>query len=301
MPIAMNPPRTTDPTATPDQALRATVLIAAARLADQLREARPPVVICVRSAETPDPALWRASPRIPTAVDADLATQLAAPGHPTAGSRPLPRIADLQANARAWGVRAGGEVVVYDHEGGLQAARAWWVLRWAGVAGVRLLDGGYAAWVAAGLPVTSAAEVPAPGDVELSAGHMPQLEAAAAAALARTGRLLDSRIRPNYEGGPTAAAQPARGHIPGAFSVPAPANLDANGAFLDPAGLRALYAAAGADGTVPVGVYCGAGVSAAHDVLALASIGIDAPLYVGSWSAWSSDPSRPVARGPDPG
>jgi thiosulfate/3-mercaptopyruvate sulfurtransferase len=258
-------------------------------------------VICVRSAEVSEAGPWNESPRIPSAVDAYLITDLAANSHPTAGSRPLPRIEDLQASARAWGLKSGGAVVVYDHEGGLQAARAWWVLRWAGVEQVRLLDGGYAAWVAAGLPVTTAAGVPPLGDVELSAGQMPQLDADASVALARTGLLLDSRIRSNYEGGASAKSEPARGHIPGAVSVPAAANLDAAGAFLDAAGLRALYAAAGVDGAVPVGVYCGAGVSAAHDVLALASIGIEAPMYVGSWSAYSSDPTRPVARGPNPG
>lgn len=88
--------------------------------------------------------------------------------------------------------------------------------------------------------------------------------------------------------------------MPGAVSVPAASNLDATGAFLDHASLQALYRAAGADGSRPVGVYCGAGVSAAHDVLALATLGIDAPMYVGSWSAWSADPARPAAHAPEP-
>lgn len=241
-----------------------------------------------------------ALPRIPGAVDVDLPTELAGPGGGTRGSRPLPAIDDLERHARRWGIAQGQTVVVYDHDRCLVAARAWWVLRWAGIADVRLLDGGFAAWVAAGLPVTQAPPPPRPGDVRLSAGHMPVLDADAAAGLAREGLLLDSRIRPNYIGAAVPPGTPPRGHIPGALSAPAADNLTEPGPFAEAETLRHLYAALGADGSRPVGVYCGAGISAAVNVAALASLGIEAAMYPGSWSAWSADPSRPVVVGGRP-
>jgi thiosulfate/3-mercaptopyruvate sulfurtransferase len=175
------------------------------------------------------------------------------------------------------------------------------VLRWAGIADVRVLDGGLPAWIAAGLPVAHAPGRPAPSTIELSPGHMPELDADGALALARSGVLLDARIRPNYIGGTSAPGQPPRGHIPGALSVPAPDNLTDPGHFTDDETLAEMYRALGADGTRAVGVYCGAGMSAAVTVLALAAIGIEAAMYVGSWSAWVGDPARPVATGAIPG
>jgi thiosulfate/3-mercaptopyruvate sulfurtransferase len=237
------------------------------------------------------------TPRIPGAVDVDLPTELASPGGGTRGSRPLPEIAELQRHARGWGLRQGQTVIVYDHDRGLSAARGWWVLRWAGIADVRLLDGGFQAWVATGLPVVHRRPAPEPGDVVLSAGHLPVLEADDAQAFPARGVLLDSRIRPNYIGGAVSPGAPKRGHIPGALSAPAADNFTEPGPFTDAATLRHLYAALGADGSRPVGVYCGAGISAAVNVAALASIGIEAAMYPGSWSAWSADPARPVTVG----
>ncbi|WP_270934398.1 sulfurtransferase [Falsiroseomonas oryzae] len=275
------------------QALRARVLATPAELA-----ARPGVaVLAIRNPRGDDSA----TPRISGAVDVDLPTELAAPGGGTRGSRPLPEVEALQRAARGWGLRQGQAVVVYDHDRGLVAARAWWVLRWAGIADVRLLDGGFAAWVAAGLPVVHRATAPQPGDVTLVPGRMGVLDADDAAALARSGVLLDSRVRPNYIGGATPPGQPPRGHIPGALSAPAADNFTEPGPFADAATLRHLYAALGADGSRPVGVYCGAGISAAVNVAALASIGIEAAMYPGSWSAWSADPARPVMVGGVPG
>lgn len=272
---------------------RSRVLITPAALA-----AAPGVaILCVRNPRGDETR----TPRIPGAADVDLPTELASPGGGTRGSRPLPEIGALQAHARAWGLRQGQTVVVYDHDRGLVAARGWWVLRWAGIPDVRLLDGGFAAWLAASLPVAHEHPAPPPGDVRLSPGHMPVLDADAAAALARTGVLLDSRIRPNYIGATVAPGHAPRGHIPGALSAPAADNLTEAGPFAEAETLRHLYAALGADGSRPVGVYCGAGISAAHDVLALASFGIEAAMYPGSWSAWSADPARPVVVGGLPG
>jgi len=245
-----------------------------------------------------DGPVARGTPRIPGAVDVDLATGLASPQSGFSGSRPLPAIHTLQAAARAWGITQDRAVVVYDHDRCLQAGRGWWVLTWAGIADVRMLDGGFAAWQGA---TTTEAPAPAPGDVVLSAGHLAVLDADAAAALARGGLLLDSRIRLNYIGGATAPGQPARGHIPGSVSAPVIDTLTEAGTFTDPATLRHLYGALGADGAGPVGVTCGAGVSAALTVALLASIGVEASMFPGSWSAWSADPARPVTIGGRPG
>jgi thiosulfate/3-mercaptopyruvate sulfurtransferase len=280
-----------------EAAKRARVFVTPESLA---RLAAPPGSVAVLAIRNPrgDEAT---TPRIPGAVDVDLPSELAAPGGGLRGSRPLPEIAALQRHARGWGLRQGQPVVVYDHDRGLVAGRAWWVLRWAGIADVRMLDGGFAAWVAAGLPVVHRASLPAPGDVTLSAGHLPVLDEDGAAALARSGVLIDSRVRPNYIGGAVPEGAPKRGHIPGALSAPAADNFTEPGPFADAATLRHLYAALGADGSRTVGVYCGAGISAAVNVAALASLGIEAAMYPGSWSAWSADPARPVMVGGLPG
>jgi thiosulfate/3-mercaptopyruvate sulfurtransferase len=275
-----------------EDGLRARVLVAPERVARMDGAA----ILAVRNPRGEE----RATPRIPGAVDVDLPGELAGPGGGTRGSRPLPDVTDLQRHARLWGLRQGQAVIVYDHDRGLVAARAWWVLRWAGIADVRLLDGGFAAWVAAGLPVVHRAPAPQPGDVVLSPGHLPVLDEDGSLAMARAGVLLDSRVRPNYIGGAVPPGAPARGHIPGAQSAPAADNFTEPGPFADAATLRHLYAALGADGTRPVGVYCGAGISAAVNVAALASIGIEAAMYPGSWSAWSADPARPVVVGGRP-
>jgi len=284
---------TTDP--------RSTVFVTAAALAAERAQPRPPVLLCVRSAGPEGLAGFASTPRIAGAVDVDLPTQLAGPGGGVRGSRPLPALEDLQRDARSWGIRQGDRVVLYDMDRLLIAARGWWLLRWAGIADVRLLDGAFPAWIAAGLPVASTAPAPPPGDVVLSSGHMPELDADAAQAMARAGVLLDSRVRPNYIGATVAPGAPRRGHIPGSLSAPAFDNLTEAGTFAEAETLRHLYAALGADGTRPIGVSCGAGVSAAHNVAALASLGIPAAMFVGSWSAWSADPARPVIIGGLPG
>lgn len=238
--------------------------------------------------------------RIEGAVDTQAYSDFQSPPSAEGGQRPLPAIADLQMNARIWGLRRESTVVIYDADRSMTAARAWWVLRWAGLPDVRVLDGGLPAWIAAGLPVTEKVATPVASDITLSPGHMAQIDAAEAVRLAVDGVLLDARIRPNYIGGKAAAGQPPRGHIPHALSAPAPDNVTDYGNFTDAETLREMYRALGVNGAGPVGVYCGAGMSAAHTVLALASIGIDAAMYPGSWSAYVHDPSNPVVMGADP-
>jgi thiosulfate/3-mercaptopyruvate sulfurtransferase len=190
------------------------------------------------------------------------------------------------------------------------------MLRYFGHDQVRVLDGGFRAWAAAGRPVTADEPDVAAGDFAAGPGHLPVLDAAGAAALARSGVLLDARAGERYRG-ETEPIDPVAGHIPGAVSAPTAGNVAQDGRFLPPAGLRRRFAELGiaagpapggaAAATTPgdaapaVGAYCGSGVTAAHEVLALTLAGIPAALYVGSWSGWTADPSRPVATGPDPG
>jgi thiosulfate/3-mercaptopyruvate sulfurtransferase len=239
---------------------------------------------------------------LPGAVYVDLDTELSGPASPAEGRHPLPSVQALQAAARRWGISAGSRVLVYDAGPGTAAARAWWLLRWAGVTDVRLLDGGLDAWVAAGGRLETGEVRPEPGDVVLRPGALPTLDADDAAALAASGDgvLLDARAAERYRG-EVEPVDPRAGHVPGAVSAPTAANLGADGRFLPADALRARFAGLGATGARPIGVYCGSGVTAAHEVAALASIGVDAALYPGSWSQWSSDPTRPAATGPDPG
>lgn len=178
----------------------------------------------------------------------------------------------------------------------MAAARAWWLLGWTGHPSVRVLDGGLAAWSG---PVSSEVPEPAPGSFKPVPGARPLLDADGAAALARTGVLLDARAGERYRG-EVEPIDPVGGHIPGAVSAPTTENVTETGEFRPSAELAERFKSLGVTGTSEVGVYCGSGVSAAHQVLALAVAGIPAALYVGSWSEWSRDGSRPVAVGPDP-
>ncbi|MGV9801661.1 sulfurtransferase [Mycobacterium sp. NPDC003449] len=228
---------------------------------------------------------------LPGAVPAFLTTDLSRDDAPAIeGKRPLPDIATLQATLRRWGVNNDTAVVVYDHDGSFVAARAWWVLRWAGIADVTILDGGLPAWVSAGHPTGELAGQLSEGDVTVSGGHLGQLDAERAAAMAADGRLLDARTVDAFEAG----------HIPGARNLSSKETVATDGTLLDPDTLRAFY---GVDDTADApGLYCGGGVAAAHGVAVLSHLGIAAPLYVGSFSAWSADPARPVAgKSVDPG
>jgi thiosulfate/3-mercaptopyruvate sulfurtransferase len=291
---------------------RDAVLITPAALARELASPQPPALLDVRwKLGDPDGRRHYADAHLPGAVYVDLDTELAAHGAPPDGRHPLPSVDALQTSARRWGLAEGQPVVVYDDVGGTSAARAWWLLRWAGVADVRILDGGLSAWTTAGLGVEHGPVGPVPtGDVVLSPGHLPVLDADDAAALAEAGAdhgvLLDARAGERYRG-EVEPVDPRAGHIPGALSAPTAENLDGEGRFLSDAALRERFRALGVDPDaggefeVEVGVYCGSGVTAAHEIAALAVIGIDAALYPGSWSAWSNDPARPAATGAAPG
>ena len=270
------------------------------RLLQGVTAARP-VVLDVRwRLLGPPPAELYAPGHLPGAVAVDLDRDLAAPaGDRSRGRHPLPAPDALQAALRRWGVREGGAVVAYDDADGTSAARAWWLLRWAGFADVRVLDGGLAAWVAAGGRLTTDVPEVAAGDVVVRPGGMPVVDADGAAALAAGGVLLDARAEARYRG-EVEPVDPVAGHIPGARSAPAGGNVEPDGRFRTPDRLRERFAALGADGGRPVGAYCGSGVTAAQEILALELAGVPAALYPGSWSEWVADPARPVATGPTP-
>lgn len=278
------------------------VLIDPLALHGQLGGANPPAVLDVRwKLGEPDGRRRFADGHIPTAVYVDLETELAGPPSPAEGRHPLPDVQDLQSAARRWGLSGGRPVVVYDDYGGTSAARAWWLLRWAGIEDVRILDGALAAWTSSGLALETGEPPVDPGDVVLQPGQLPVLDADRTAEVAQggVGVVLDARAGERYRG-EQEPVDPRAGHIPGAVSAPTFENLDAAGAFLDRAALRERFSALGITGEAPIAVYCGSGVTAAHEIAALRIAGYEAALFPGSWSAWSSDPARPAAVGPDP-
>ena len=267
-------------------------LISAADLAHQLRDT---VVLDVRwELGGPDGRAAYAEGHVPGAHYVDLDRALAGP--PGEGGRhPLPDPAVVEATLRRCGVDDDSRVVVMDGRESFAAARGWWVLRWLGLRDVRVLDGGYAAWLRAGLPASTEAPEAGRGTFTARPGQLPVLDADAAAEVARTGLLLDSRAGERYRG-EVEPIDPVAGHIPGAVSSPTSDWLNPDGTFRDD--LAAHWAEVAGDRQVAaVGAYCGSGVTAAHQVLALAELGVDATLYPGSWSEWIRDPSRPVERG----
>ncbi|MDM9644039.1 rhodanese-like domain-containing protein [Rhizobium sp. S163] len=225
----------------------------------------------------------------------DLKTQLQGKGGGVNGSRPLPEIADLQRNVTQWGIRPETLVVAYSDRTPAAAARAWFVLQWAGLPDVRYLDGGLAAWKAAGGKTDGELPPEVPGTFTIAqAGGLPTLSADDVAGYIRAGGpVFDARGGAEYAGD----GSPRSGHIPGARSLPSSTLLDAGGLVLKPNEVRAVLDARGADGADYIGVYCGGGVGGALETLALRSAGIDARLFVGSFSAWSADPDRAVAHG----
>ncbi len=272
-------------------------LISVSELREARRAAPRPVLLDVRwrlggPSSRPD----YLAGHLPDAIWVDLDTELAGP--PGAGGRhPLPSREALQEAGRRWGLDADSAVVAYDWGDGFAAARAWWVLRDAGLRDVRVLDGGFAAWVAAGAELSAEApRVPSAGTFEARPGQLPALDADAAARLAVDGVLLDARTAERFRG-EQEPIDPIAGHIPGAVSAPAGPDQAPDGTFRSAAELRARYAALGLLPGTRAGAYCGSGVTAARTVLALASAGIEVALYPGSWSEWITDPARAVATG----
>ncbi|GAP36098.1 sulfurtransferase [Piscinibacter sakaiensis] len=286
-------------------------LIDAATLADRLRASPPPVVLDA-SFDLADPgagARQHAGGHVPGALHAHLEQDLSGPKHGPdgrfRGRHPLPARAEWAATVGRWGIGPGRAVVVLDRQGGMMAARAWWLLRWLGHTEVQVLDGGMAAWEAAGGALETgsvaapAAAAPYPAlDAEAANRLAPTIDAAGV--LAELGRvpLFDARAPERYRG-EVEPLDACAGHIPGARNRPFKDNLQADGRFKPPSQLRAEFdALVGTHDPATVIQQCGSGVTACHNLLAMAAAGLaGGRLYPGSWSEWSADPARPVARG----
>lgn len=274
------------------------VLITAEQLIASMA-GRPPAILDVRwRLDQPDGRQAYLAGHLPGAVYVSLEDDLSDHSRSGLGRHPLPSGAAVQDAARRWGVRSDQSVVVYDDWNRAGSARAWWVLSAAGIPDVRILDGGLAAWTAAGGTLQSG-PVPAPeGDVtvvhdDLYAGARATVTADQLAAGAVT-TLLDARAPERFRG-EVEPVDAIAGHVPGARNLPSANLLDADGRFLPDAELRRIADEVGAGPST--GVYCGSGVTASVVLAALSAVGIDAALFPGSWSHWSAE-GRPTAQGP---
>ena len=255
-------------------------------------------IIDVRASLT-DPQAGRrlyGAGHLPGAVFLSLEGDLSGEAREHGGRHPLPDMFTFAETLRTHGVGDASDVVVYDDSGGMFAARLWWLLRYAGFDGARVLDGGFSAWTEAGLPVVR--DVPSYAPVPLTLRLRPEMVASMAEVQAKLGdagvTLIDARSPERYRGEVEPLDKKA-GHIPGAINKPFTENLE-RGHFKSPEALSARFAEAAGE----VILYCGSGVSAAHNALALEEAGIrGVKLYVGSWSDWSSHDENPVATGDD--
>jgi len=279
---------------------RAQVLITAAELASLIQAGDPITILDVRwRLDEPDGRAAYLQGHLPGAVYVSLDEELSDHTIAGRGRHPLPSGRSLEAAARRWGIRQDGLVVVYDDWNRAGSARAWWVLTAAGLANVRILDGGLSAWRSAGGSLETGPVTPQPGNVtvlhdDLYAGSRPTLTAEEAGAGVVT--LLDARAPERFRGD-VEPVDAVAGHIPGAKNIPSGALLADDGTFLANGALAQLFSDHGVDRDARVGAYCGSGVTATIAIAALAATGCEAALFPGSWSEWSSDPSRPVASG----
>ena len=274
-----------------DRRRRDAVLITATELA-ALQAAGDPVAILDVRWQLTEPDGHDAFERghVPGAVYVSLEDELSDHSVAGRGRHPLPSGRAVEAAGRRWGIRKDVPVVVYDDWNRAGSARAWWVLTAAGIENVRILDGGLAAWTG---KLESGPVTPEPGDVsvpheDLYAGALPTLTAETVMA---ADTLIDARAPERFLGH-VEPIDPVAGHIPGACNAPSTGFLAGDGTFLEERDLARLF------GDIDdAGAYCGSGVTASVVVAALATLGIDAALYPGSWSEWSSDGTRPVETG----
>jgi len=241
---------------------------------------------------------------LPGAVFADMETELSGPKRGEdgvfRGRHPLPSKDALVETLRRWGIDDATQVVAYDAHGGMYAARLWWLLRWIGHEASAVLDGGLPAWQALGQPVVTEVPVKPPGAITLNAPFVPTVTVAEVLENIESARrtVVDARAADRFRG-ENETVDPVGGHIPGAKNRFFKDNLHNDGRFKAPEQLREEFANVIGDPKDAI-MQCGSGVTACHNLLALEVAGMPgAALYPGSWSEWSSDPARPVAKGAD--
>jgi thiosulfate/3-mercaptopyruvate sulfurtransferase len=234
---------------------------------------------------------------LPGAAYAHLDRDLSGPKTGTNGRHPLPEIETFKARLGQWGIGPGVQVVAYDQDNGMYASRLWWLLRFLGHEAVAVLDGGVAKWRAEDRPLRAGPEAREPRTFVGEPRYEMRLTAADVEMWRKlpSRRLIDARAPERFRG-ETEPLDRVAGHIPGALNYFYKDNVNLNGTFLAPEKLRAQFQALLGDiAAENTAVYCGSGVSAAHDLLAMEVAGLRGEkLYAGSWSEWCSDPARPV-------
>jgi thiosulfate/3-mercaptopyruvate sulfurtransferase len=279
---------------------RTQVLITVAELNDLLRAGDPVTILDVRwRLDEPDGHATYLHGHIPGAVYLSLEDELTDHTVAGRGRHPLPPGRSVEASAQRWGIREGVPTVVYDDWNRAGSARAWWVLTASGLSDVRILDGGLSAWRSARGSLATGPVTPQAGNAtvlhdDLYTGALPTLTAQQADAAEVT--LLDARAPERFRGD-VEPVDPVAGHIPGAKNLPSSDVLAGDGRFLAESELGPLLSNHGIERDLPVGAYCGSGVTATITLAALATMGYQAALFPGSWSEWSSDTTRAVARG----
>ena len=276
-----------------------TTLISAEQLRTLIEAGQPPVLLDC-GFELSDPQAGErqfAQAHLPGAQYAHLDRDLSGPRNGLNGRHPLPARGEFAARAGRWGIAPGVQVVAYDAQGGPYASRAWWLLRWLGHEAVAVLDGGLQGWTACGGALTAK-----PGQASARPAYpagpeaMPTVDAPALLAGGAAWTVLDARAPERFRG-EVEPLDPVAGHIPGAINRCFKDNLDADGRFRPAEDLRRDFAPWSAE-PARVVHQCGSGVTACHNLLAMAHAGLTGSrLYPGSWSEWCADPARPVARG----
>jgi thiosulfate/3-mercaptopyruvate sulfurtransferase len=232
------------------------------------------------------------------AFETDLSDKRPGPNGEFRGRHPLPSREAFVETLRRWGVHHGSQVIAYDAQGGMYAARLWWMLRWIGHEAVALLDGGLQAWQAQGLPLSTEPITQMRGNIDLQPSLVQTVDVDDVLAnLKQPTRLVVDARAPDRFRGENEIIDPVGGHIPGAKNRFFKDNLQDDGRFKSADQLRAeLSAVVGEPGKAIM--QCGSGATACHNLLAMEIAGLPgAALYPGSWSEWCADPSRPVAKG----
>ncbi|WP_291084685.1 sulfurtransferase [Dietzia sp. UBA5065] len=278
------------------------LLVTARELIADVATLPPPVILDVRwQLGDPNGREHYYSGHIPGAQYVDLTSDLAGQRNVREGRHPLPTPEDFEAALRRVGINNDDRVVIYDDCGSTSAARAWWLMRWAGKQDVYLLDGGLKAWIAEGEDLAVGPGNPVErGDFTFELDHMRTADIDQTAATPDEGVLVDVRAAERYAGH-TEPMDSRAGHIPGAINLPTTSFLDERGRFLPAERIRAMFADIGVTSGQDTVVYCGSGIHACHALAAMEVAGLEAGrLFPGSWSQWSADRRRPIAIGEAP-